>query len=146
MDEPTPEEKAESEEFVGKIPDGESINTILLNMEKIRLAQEEDPLLHEVRKWVKGNPPTKQELRGKPEEFHSYRQNLESLYLDEGGMLMMRHRQGQAVTEQKDRIVIPRRDDILQQVMYWSHAHPSAGHFGINATTCGPCHVSTGLV
>ena len=72
MDEPTPEEKAESEEFIGKIPDGESINTIQLNMEKIRLAQEEDPLLHEVRKWVKGNPPTKQELRGKPEEFHAY--------------------------------------------------------------------------
>ena len=66
MDEPTPEEQAESEEFIGKIPNGERINTIQLNMEKIRLAQEEDPLLHEVQKWVKGNPPTKQELRGKP--------------------------------------------------------------------------------
>ena len=107
MDEPTPEEEAESEEFIGKIPDGVSINAIQLNLEKIRLAQEEDPLLHEVRKWVKGAPPTKQELKGKPEEFHAYRQNLESLYLDEGGMLMMRHRNGQAIMEQKDRIVIP---------------------------------------
>ena len=131
MDEPTPEEEAESEEFIGNI---HNIHTLQMDMEKIRLAQEEDPILKEVRKWI-ASPPPKEELKGHQEDYHTYHQHLGSLYIDEGGVLMMKHRGGKPVDEQPDRIAIPNREDLHHQVFYWSHSHPSAGHFGSHATT-----------
>ena len=137
MDEPTPEEEAESEEFVGKIgkvDPTKGIHAIQLDMAAIRQAQEQDEVLQIVRKWVKGQPPDKEELRGKQEEYQTYFKYLKSLYIDEGGVLMMRYLGGQPLEDQRDRIAIPEQQDLRDEVFRWSHCHPSAGHFGESAT------------
>ena len=133
MDDPTPEEEAESEEFIGKVTKDSLKEGI--HLEKLRMAQEEDEILGEVRKWVKGSPKTKRQLKGLSEEYHIYHQYLAALYIDEWGVLMMKYRGGQPISEQKDRLVLPHTEDWQASAFFWSHTHPSAGHFGINATT-----------
>ena len=108
MDAPTPEEEEESEEFIGSI---QSLYEAQINLEKILTAQEEEELLKEVRKWVKGSPPTNQQLKGRTEDYHTFHQQLGSLYIDEGGVLMLKHQGGQPLTEQLDRIVIPNQEN-----------------------------------
>ena len=54
MDKPTQEEEEEDDEFIGDVQDGQ------IDMEEIRLAQEEDEVLQEVKRWVEGDPPTEQ--------------------------------------------------------------------------------------
>ena len=61
MDEPTWEEEEEGEEFIGSV---RNIHDAQMNLQRIRVAQEEDDVLKKVRKWVKGSPPTKQYSRG----------------------------------------------------------------------------------
>ena len=66
MDKPTIEEEEEGDEYIGNIQDGQ------INLVEIRLAQEEDEVLREVKLWVEGNPPTKQDLRGHPACYKDY--------------------------------------------------------------------------
>ena len=54
------EEEEEDNKFIRNVQDGQ------IDMEKIRLAQEEDEVLQEVKRWIKGNPPTKLTLREGP--------------------------------------------------------------------------------
>ena len=60
MDEPTIEEEEEGDEYIGNTQVGQ------IDLVEIRSAQEEDEVLREVNRWVQGNPPTKQGLRGHP--------------------------------------------------------------------------------
>ena len=92
MHDPTPEEVAESEEFVGHVgaeDDNRNLEAIRLDREHIQKAQEADEVLHEVWKWVKGTPPkSREEIRGMPEDAHVYYRLLKALDIDEGGMLI----------------------------------------------------------
>ena len=76
MDEPTWEEEEESEEFIGSV---NNIRGAQMNLEKVCIAQEKDKTLMEVKKRVKGSPPTKQQLTGSPENHHTFYQQLKSL-------------------------------------------------------------------
>ena len=75
-------------------------------MGEIRLAQEEDEVLQEVKRWIKRNPPIKQALRGCPKGYHDYFKQLKSLCFNDEGVLMLRHRGGTLPEDQRDRIVI----------------------------------------
>ena len=90
---PTPEEVIESEEYIGRIgdPDESPLDAVELNRQSIRQLQEEDEILTEVKKWVKGAAkPTKEEIRGLPEDVRTYSQYFKVLSIDEGGMLVMK--------------------------------------------------------
>jgi deoxyuridine 5'-triphosphate nucleotidohydrolase len=135
---PTPEEVAESEEYVGHVGamgDPNDPEAVQMNRVSIREAQLQDYTLKLVRKWVKGNPPKdKQEIRALPEDARVYHQHLKLLTLDEGDTLVMKSLSKFQGDDPPPRILIPEGREMREEVFQWSHAHPSAGHFGTNAT------------
>ena len=137
MEDPTLEEVAESEEFVGHLRQGtDDVNEAVMDRAHIKRSQEDDDILQIVRRWVKGKPPeNKEELRGLPEDAHVYHKLLRLLHEDEEGVLLRRG----AEEGQPDRILVPSDPEIRKEVFYWSHEHPSAGHFGCNATSLRAC-------
>ena len=140
MEDPTTEEVAESEEFVGHLqPAPNNMEGDSLDRAHIKQKQEEDEVLQVVRKWVKGDPPkNKEDLRGLPEDAHVYYKLLPLLHEDEGGVLV-RKADGEDQVDQPDRILVPSNQTMHNKVFYWSHEHPSAGHFGCNATSLRAC-------
>ena len=89
---PTPEEVAEAEEYVGRlcVMEGPNLNlsALRLNRTKIREEQEKDEVLKQVKVWVKGNPPkNKEQLRGLPEDCKVYHQHFK--VVDEGDALVI---------------------------------------------------------
>ena len=160
---PTPEEVAESEEYVGHVGaigalgdhnpalkgfakyvttarigavgDPDNLEAVQLNRTGIRAAQLQDHTLRLVRKWVKGNPPRdKQEIRALPEDARAYHQHLRLLGVDEGDTLTMRSFPKFPGDDPPPRLLIPEVQELRDEVFRWSHAHPSAGHFGTTAT------------
>ena len=90
--------------------------------------------MREVKRWVKGNLPTKQDWRGCPACYKEYFRQLQSLHFNDGGVLMMKQRGGITLEDQRDQIVIPNQENLWQMVFYWSHVHPLTEHFGRSAT------------
>ena len=136
MRDPTPEEIAESEEFVGEMAD--DLEGVRLDLPNIKKAQQEDDILKTVRKWVMGDPPkNKEELRGQPEDLHVYHKLLQTLHVDEGGILV--RKDPQEDQEPTVRILIPDHEKLKKEVFYHCHQHPTAGHFGINSTCMRAC-------
>ena len=133
---PTPEEITESEEYVGVIGDDDNITeSITLNRVNIKIQQQTDDVLKEVLKWVKGDPPpSKEDIRHLPEDCKVYRQYLRVLEIDEGGLLVMKAHPRFEGDDQPHRILVPESEKLRREVYQWSHAHPTAGHFGSTAT------------
>ena len=69
-------------------------------------------MLQEVKRWVEGDLPTEQALRGCPEGYHEYFKQLKSIHLNDGRVLMLKHRGGTAPEDQKDRIMIPDQENL----------------------------------
>ena len=94
--------------------------------------QEEDPVLKQVRKWLKqGKLPMKNELKGGEENLKIYYQRFESLILKDN-IVYRAHKVNETDTEQRYQICVP---DTLQKAVYgWSHSHITSGHFGTKAT------------
>jgi len=132
MRDPTPEEVEESEEFVGQVEsEAEGSDEPLLGKEHLQRAQLEDEVLRLVKKWTRDPPKGKEELRGLPEDAIVYSRLLKSIEENEEGILVRKgSREGQ-----DDRILVPNTQQMQNEVFYWSHEHPTAGHFGCNATT-----------
>ena len=143
LPDPTPEEEAESLEFVGHVgdlradevlmPDEGILEAVRWNRAGLKQAQEEDEVLILVKRWVKGARMTKEERRGLPQDAQAYYKQLGVLDVDEGDTLIRCKASG-AGTQQIQQILIPANQKIRDEVFKWSHAHPSAGHFGIEAT------------
>ena len=133
LPEPTEEEIAEGEEFVFRIPDqGESHPK--LDRVALKEAQEQDEVLRTVKKWVKGDPPkSKEEIRGLPHDAHVYHQHLAVLDVDEGDLLVMTKSPG--FNQEGQRILVPNQTKLRDEIFKFSHMHPSAGHFGTQATS-----------
>ena len=106
MGKPTQKEEEEDNKFTGNFQDGQ------IDVEEIRLAQEEDEVLQEVKRWVERDPPTKQALRVHPEGYHDYFKQLKSLHFNDGRVLMLQHRGGTLPEDQRDRIVIPNQENL----------------------------------
>ena len=133
LPEPTAEEEAEADEFVFRTAE-QGMPTTKLDRVALKEAQEKDEVLKMVKKWVKGDPPTtKEETRGLPHDAHVYRQHLEVLDVDEGDLLVMKCTVG--LQQGAHRILVPNQAKIREEVYKFSHVHPSAGHFGVQATS-----------
>ena len=145
MDEPTQEDEDEEAGYIHRLyclvkkleDDDEQIKNLhrtgdKLMKDNIVREQKDDSILREVRKWIKKNKlPTKQEIRDQPEELKVYHQNFEVLKVEKDVLYRMKtcnDETGKVVHQ----ICVP---ESLREVVHgWSHAHPSAGHFGIRAT------------
>ena len=132
LPEPTEEEKAEAEEFVFRTVDQTGHHS-KLDRVALKEAQEQDEVLRLVKKWVKGDPPeTKEEIKGLPQDAHVYHQHLAVLDVDEGDLLVMRKSPG--FNKEVQRILVPNNAKLRDEIFRFSHMHPSAGHFGTQAT------------
>ena len=136
---PTPEEVAESEEYIMRVSAIDDprpgLEDLQLNRTKLREQQEQDEVLQRVKKWVKGNPPkSKEELRGLPEDCKVYHQHLGVLDVDEGDLLVMKGISRFEGDRPTPRLLVPETSKLRGEVFKWSHCHQTAGHFGMNAT------------
>ena len=123
----TAEEEAEQDEYLGAIGDEE-----LLDRDLIKEAQQEDEVLRQVKQWLQeGRKPTREELRGQGEELHAYAQRIGAIY-EEDDILYLKYRCNQTTGQQRRRVLIP--ETLKERVFFWTHKHPSCGHFGRDAT------------
>ena len=126
MPPPTAEEEKEPGDYVANIDHVEFSRELLIQ------AQSEDPVLQKVRKWVAKGPPSKDDLRGCSEDERVYAQQL-GVIEDDNGLLILRYRFNKGVPQDRRRALIPPK--MRPQVYHFIHQHPTAGHFGRNATT-----------
>ena len=123
----TAEEEAEQGEYLCAIDDEN-----LLDNELIKEAQREDEVLSQVREWLReGRTPSRKELRGQGEELHAYAQRIGTIY-EEDDILYLRYQCNRTTGQQRRRILVP--EALKERVFYWTHKHPSCGHFGRQAT------------
>ena len=101
-----------------------------LDREALLNAQREDSDLCKVRTWLQGGKPTKEEMKDFSETLKIYAQ--QEITEEPDGMLIRSVRSNVAPGNQRKTILIPER--YKDAVFYWSHQHPSAGHFGIQAS------------
>ena len=77
-------------------------------------------------------PETKEEIKGLPQDAHVYHQHLAVLDV-EGDLLVMRKSPG--FNKEVQRILVPNNAKLRDEIFRFSHMHPSAGHFGTQATS-----------
>ena len=138
MPDPSPEEVAEQEEFIGNVTSEdvigedatEEVTTEELDRANIFKHQVVDPILKEVRVWIsQGRLPDKLELRGKHRDCQLYAQIYESLTMAEDGLIEQKI---DTFMGKRHRVLIPEK--LRGAVFKMTHQHRSAGHFGITAT------------
>ena len=76
-------------------------------------------------------PPSKEDLRGCSEDERAYSQQLGAIE-DDDGLLVLRYRFNKGVPEDRRRALVPPK--FRERVFYWVHRHPTAGHFGRQAS------------
>ena len=131
LPEPTPEEVAEADEYVYRTLDQGGHHS-KLDRVALKEAQEQDEVLRIVKQWVKGDPPkTKEEIKGLHHDALVYHQHLAVLDVDEGDLLVMKKSPG---FKEVQRILVPNQAKLRDEIFRFSHMHPSAGHFGAQAT------------
>jgi deoxyuridine 5'-triphosphate nucleotidohydrolase len=104
-----------------------------LNQMNLAKEQSEDPLLMQVRNWMKDQEvPTREAMRGLPRELHQYRGIFGALRMD--GELMVYRSKVNSYDDQevKNRVLIPQ--SLRDEVFFYLHTHQHCGHFGIEAT------------
>ena len=133
LPDPTAEEIEEAEEYVFRTFD-QGVHHSKLDRAALKEAQEQDEVLRIVKQWVKGDPPkSKEEIRGLPQDAHVYHQHLAVLDVDEGDLLVMTKSPG--FNQEVQRILVPNNAKLRDEIFQFSHMHPSAGHFGTQATS-----------
>ena len=155
LDPPSKEEEEEEEGYVHRMTDEEEMVNALYNLvekkerecNKLRRIhrisdqltkqnlikeQGEDPVLKQVKRWLKkGKLPIKNEIKGGEESLKIYYQRFESLSLKDN-IIYKINKNNEDGTEHKYQICVP---GTLQRAVYgWSHSHVTSGHFGMKAT------------
>ena len=126
MPQPTAEEENEPGDYVATVT-----NYVDFSRELLIEAQSNDPVLQKVRKWIVDGPPSKDDLRGSTEVEKAYAQQLGAIE-DDRGLLVLRYRFNKGVPQDRKRALVP--PEMRPQVYHYVHQHPTAGHFGQNAT------------
>jgi hypothetical protein len=122
----TVEEQKDMEEDVYQIERGERVTP--KGRDEVRRWQRSDPVLQVVMQWVeKGEKPKKVELKDMAAEYRAYGGVFEQLKMDPDGGLTFEY--PGATTPW---LCVPA--DAYPALFKWAHAHPTAGHFGMNAT------------
>ena len=119
----------------GKLKTGREVTQEMnMSMEDWQKAQDNDPVLSEVKGWLRdGRCPSKRELEqlAVPEITHKYRQQFERLTLI-NGILYQVGRVSPVSERRLRRLVVPQHK--YETVFYWAHSHLMSGHFGSTAT------------
>ena len=102
-----------------------------LDREAIIKAQKEDEILIEVRKWLTEGKPSHEEMKAFGEELKVYAQ--QEIKEEPDGMLVRHVTSNKSPLFKRNAILVP--DTLRDAVYFWSHQHPSAGHFGATATS-----------
>ena len=101
-----------------------------LDRETLVKAQREDPELAEVRRWLVEGKPTHEEMKEMSENLKAYAQ--QEIKEDEDGMLVRYVISNISPVDNRSVILVPEK--FKEAVYFWSHVHPSAGHFSNQPT------------
>ena len=124
---PTEEEELEQKEWLSE-----------LNPEDMRVEQQKDPVLQEVKKWLTaGEPPSREAMKGKTREYFQYRNMFPTLKARPDGLLICEAGVNGFDNEKVTRILVPEAQQ--EEAFRWIHEHPSAGHFGQAGTYARAC-------
>ena len=133
---PDKEEEEEQDEYVQSLHAAGYIAEIeeALCPEGLLGAQRNDENLKHVFAWkAEGKKMTKAELREiADKELRTYAHHLDSIEEKEG-TLYQKYISNRPMDRQKLRAIIP--EELRDQVFYFSHIHPAAGHFGHRGTS-----------
>ena len=133
---PEEEETLEQEEYIEAMEEEGYVSKIdeTLCPENLIRAQRSDNNLKQVLTWVaEGKKITKVDLKKIPDkELRTYAHNIESL-VEEDGTLYQKYTPNRPMDKQRLRVVVP--EELREQVFYYSHVHPAAGHFGHKGTS-----------
>ena len=109
-----------------------TVSGLQCSREEMLSAQQEDPDLQEVSKWVNtATVPKSEDIRGLGEELRRYSQIAKAVKLDSRGLLVLPMSQPGTNRLVNRVLVPPKLRDAMFEMM---HSHPSAGHFGMQAT------------
>merc|ERR1711888_232954 len=89
--------------------------------------QKTDETLNTVRGWIINGHPSKEDMKGQPEDVKAYHQLLDCLVID-NDILYMTKNLNKIGDSGIRRTCIP--ESLRATVFYWSHQHLPAGHFG----------------
>ena len=123
-----PEEEPEDwdEGIVADIADQVDKDNLVedLDREILIAAQRDDPELMQVRRWLAEGKPNHEEMKDMSENLKAYAQ--QEIKEEADGMLIRHVTPNQAPGCARS-ILVPEK--FKDAVFYWSHQHPSAGHF-----------------
>ena len=110
----------------------QSVNMEPLSRESIRAAQNRDPVLSQVMRWLEtGVRPARGDVEGGGRKLFSYRSQCGRLFLRDG--LVFRRWEHEVTGEEiYHQICLP--ESVVSQVLCALHNNPSAGHLGVSKT------------
>ena len=93
-------------------------------------AQREDPELVQVRRWLTEGKPSHEDMKDLGENLKAYAQ--QEIKEEEDGMLVRHVTSNKSPLFKRNAILVPEK--LKGMVFFWSHQHPSAGHFSAQPT------------
>ena len=127
---PSNEEEKEQAEFINSM---KTMDAVVAKLSKSLVVREQktDETLNTVRGWIINGHPSKEDMKGQPEDVKTYYQLLDCLVIEDDILYMTKclNKIGDGETR---RTCIP--ESLRATVFYWSHQHLAAGHFGQQAT------------
>ena len=101
-----------------------------LDRDMIIAAQREDPELVRVRRWLTEGIPSHEEMKDFSENLKAYAQ--QEIKEEADGMLVRHVTSNKSPLFKRNAILVPEK--FKEAVFFWSHRHPSAGHFSAQPT------------
>ena len=123
---PSSEEENEQAEFINSI---KHMDAVVATRSKSLVVREQktDETLNTVRGWIVNGHPSKEDMKGQPEDVKAYHQLLDCLVI-ENDILYMTKNLNKIGDSEIRRTCKP--ESLRATVFYWSHQHLAAGHFG----------------
>ena len=124
------EEENEQAQFINSI---KTMDAVVATLSKSLVVREQktDETLNIVRGWIANGHPSKEDMKGQPEDVKAYHQLLDCLVI-ENDILYMTKSLSKIGDGEVRRTCIP--DILIPTRFHWSHQHSAAGHFGQQAT------------
>ena len=133
MPDPTAEEEAEQEEYVGAVDDpaDELPDRRERYRDRVYRHQLDDPILEKVRRWigVDRRAPDKATLRGESRDVHRLAEIFDTLRIAEDGVI---EQEINTFTGKRRRIMVPL--SLREEVFTHCHRTTTGAHFGMHST------------
>ena len=132
LDPPDPLMEHEEATYVGNIDETAAPTNDTLDRTSLITAQKRDPVLRMVRTWMTEGAPTKEAARGLELDAQRYLQVLDAIITTRDGLLGFKYNLNKPAEPGQFRALVP--EGLKEQVFLHLHCHPTAGHFGAEAT------------